>query len=172
MRLRASARGPTVGAAGSRRDQRGSVLALVPAGFLVLMLLAGLAVDSAVTYEAQHALHDALTAAANDAVSAGLDSRAFYAGGAITLDPATVAVTVCRSVEAQDLAWLHRLQLAVAVGNRSVRVEGTATVNAVFGRLVPGFGSRQVSSSADATLTAGGQPAVPALGPATPIACG
>lgn len=156
---------------GGGRPERGSVLALVPAGFLVLMLLAAIAVDSAVAYQGQHQLHDALAAAANDAVAAGMDDRAFYGQGAVTLDPSSVATAVCRSVEAQGLGSLHGLRIGVALSARSVRVTGAASVDAVFGRLVPGFGTRAVSASADATLSAGGPPTRPEFGPATPVAC-
>lgn len=154
-----------------RRSERGSVLVLVPAGSLVLMLLAALAVDSAVAYQAQHQLHDALAAAANDAVAAGVDDRSFYTGGAVTLDAASVASAVCRSVEAQGLGSLHGLRIGVALSGRSIRVTGAATVDAVFGRLVPGFGTRGISSTADATLSPGGQSAAPVFGPVTPVGC-
>lgn len=139
----------------------GSVLALVPAGFLVLVLLGGLAVDSAVAYQRQHQLHDALTAAANDAVSAGVDNPSFYRGGRVTLDPSAVAAVVCRSIAAQDLPALHDLRLAMAVTDESVRVRGEATVDPVFGRAVPGFGDRRISSTADASLSAGGTAVAP-----------
>ena len=140
----------------------GSVLALVPAGFLVLVLLAALAVDSAVAYLGQQQLHDALSAAVNDAVSAGLDDPAFYRSGSLILDPATVDRTVCAAVAAQGDPGLHHLQLAVAITGSSVRVAGVATVDAVFGRAIPGFGRRSVSSSAQASLESG-----PAPGPVT-----
>lgn len=140
-----------------RPKDTGSVLALVPAGFLVLILLGGLAVDSAVAYQRQHQLHDALSAAANDAVSAGLNDRSFYAGTGVVLDPNTVASVVCRSMAAQDLPALHRLRLAVALTGDAVRVRASATISPVFGRAIPGFGDRQVSSTADATLSAGTQ---------------
>lgn len=135
--------------------ERGSVLALVPAGFLVLIVLGALAVDSASAYRAHQQLRDALAAAANDAVSAAVDNPAFYSSGAVSLDPGAVAATVCRSVEGQGLADLHGLHLAVTVSGRSVRVVGRATVDAVFGRALPGLSDRPVSASADATLASG-----------------
>jgi len=149
----------------------GSVLALVPAGFLVLILLAGLAVDSAVAYQRQEQLHDALSAAANDAVAAGLSDSSFYRQGALALDPAAVDLAACRSIEAQDLSSLHGLQVAIAVGTRSLRIRGTARVDAVFGRAVPGFGERGVSSTADATLSTGGQAPAGPFGPFAPLDC-
>jgi hypothetical protein len=60
------------------RTEGGSVLMLVPAGFLILMLFAGIAVDSAAAYLGQRQLSDALSAAANDAATAGLDDADYY----------------------------------------------------------------------------------------------
>jgi Flp pilus assembly protein TadG len=152
-------------------NERGSVLMLVPAGFLVLMLLAAIAVDSAVAYQARNQLHDALATAANDAVGGAVDSPSFYSNGSVLLDTATVASVVCRSVEAQGLGSLHGLQLAVAVSGDAIRVTGRATVDAVFGRFVPGFGTRPVSSTADAVLTRGGPVTSPAFDGMRSIFC-
>lgn len=168
---------PGVGSWVGRPINVGSVLALVPAGFLVLILLAALAVDSAVAYLGQQQLHDALSAAVNDAVTAGLDNAAFYRSGSLRLDPASVASTVCASVEAQADSGLHDVSLAVAISGSSVRLIGTATVDAVFGRAIPGFGRRTVSSSARASLESGPVsgpiPAGGALaGPVRPLSCG
>lgn len=148
------------------------MLALVPAGFLVLMLLSALAVDSAVSYLAQQRLHDALSAAANDAVAAAVDNQAFYSSGSVSLDPATVAQVVCSSVGAQGDGGFHQLQVTVATTGVAIRLTGSATVDAVFGRAIPGFGRRSVHSSANATLAAAPAGGAPALfGPATPLQC-
>jgi hypothetical protein len=149
-------------------------MALVPAGFLVLVLLAALAVDSAVAYQAQSQLHDALAAAANDAVAAGVSDSAFYGSGKVVLDPGAVEAVVCQSIEAQGPSSLHGLRVSVALAGQSLRVTGSASVSAVFGRAVPGFGHRSVRSSADATLAAGaggGGARVAAFGPAIPVSC-
>jgi hypothetical protein len=134
-------------------DQRGSVLALVPAGFLVLILLAALAVDSAVTYLGQQQLHDTLAAAATDSATAAVDSGSFYRSGTLALDPAQVARTMCLSLGAQNQTGLHNLRVWVAVDGNRVGVEGTATVNAVFGRIVPGLGRRRVRAEVSAVAT-------------------
>jgi hypothetical protein len=155
------------------RGERGSVLALVPAGFLVLMTLGALAVDTATAYQAQQQLRDALAAAANDAVAAAVDDRAFYGSGAVVLDPAAVGAEVCRSVLAQKPAALHDLRLAVAVSRQSVLVTGSADVDAVFGRSLPGVGTHAVRAHAAATLERTATPAAPAgFGPPVPISCG
>jgi hypothetical protein len=148
------------------------VLILVPAGFLVLILLGALAADSAVAYQARNQLHDALSAAANDAVAAGLNDRAFYSAGTLSLDPGEVSTVVCQSVLSQGLGSLHGLQLAVARSGPSVEVTGRASVDGVFGRGIPGFGTRTVSSSAAATLSGGAPARPPEFGPPTPVACG
>ena len=152
-------------------NERGSVLMLVPAGFLVLMLLAAIAVDGAVSYQARNQLHEALSAAANDAVGAAVDSPSFYGHGDVRLNLVEVESVVCRSVEAQGLASFHGLQLSVAVSGDSVRVLGRATVDAVFGRFVPGLGRRPVSSTADAVLSGGGAAATPVFSTVTPVRC-
>ena len=135
-------------------SERGSVLMLVPAGFLVLIILAALAVDSAAAYLGQQQLHDSLAAAANDAVTAGLSNQSFYANGAVVLDPSAVGRVVCLTIAAQSDSDLHGLILRMAVEGASVRLEGTATVDAVFGRAIPGFGQRHVKADVRAVVTA------------------
>jgi hypothetical protein len=148
------------------------VLALVPAGFLVLVLLAALAVDSAAAYLYQRELHDALAAAANDAVAASVDNSSFYGTGALTLDGRMVAEAVCQSLEAQGVGQLHGLSVSFAVSGDSVLLAGHATVNMVFGRAIPGWGRRQVSSTAEATLASAAAEQPPSkFGPLVPLGC-
>ncbi len=153
------------------RGERGSVLVLVPAGFLVLMLLAAIAVDSAVTYLGQEQLHDALAAAANDAVTAGLDNPSFYGSGTIKLDPVLAGRAVCLSVLAQNDSALRQVHLWMNVNGDSVQVQGTAVIEGVFGRFIPGFAQRTVRASAEAVATQGplaataGQPGPPGAPP-------
>ena len=175
---------------------RGSVLALIPAGFLVLVLLAALAVDSAVAYLGRQQLQDSLSAAANDAVTAGLSDASFYRHGALILDPAAAARAVCAAVASQGDSTLHGVEVAMAVDGDTIRLIGSATVDAVFGTAIPGFGHRAVSASAVASLESGparlrapgpatggpaipaasptsaGAAAAPAFGPPVPLQCG
>jgi hypothetical protein len=159
---------------GQPRTERGSVLMLVPAGFLVLIILAALAVDSAATYLGQQQLHDSLVAAANDAVTAGLSNRSFYSNGAVVLDPGAVGRVVCLTIAAQSDNDLHGLTVRMAVDGASVRLQGTATVEAVFGRAIPRFGHRHVRADVRAVVT--GQPIAASngtglLGPLVPLTC-
>jgi hypothetical protein len=140
---------------------------LVPAGFLVLITLAALAVDSAATYLGQQQLHDSLVAAANDAVTAGLSNQSFYSQGAVSLDPGAAGRVVCLTVTAQANGDLHGLRLWMAVDGAAIRLQGRATVNAVFGRAIPGFGHRRVTADVRAVAT---EHPLPASGPAQPSA--
>ena len=136
------------------QPDRGSVLVLVPAGFLVLVLLGAMAVDSAVAFLGQRQLADTTAGAANDAASAALANGAFYRSGTLSIDPSEAAAVVCRSVAAQGDGDLRDLTLAIAVAGPVLRVRAHAEIDAVFGRIVPGFGHRPVSAEATAAATA------------------
>lgn len=135
--------------------ERGSVLALVPAGFLVFIMLAALAVDSAVAYLGQQQLHDNLVAAANDAASAAIDHATFYRSGAVVLSLPVAEQVVCDSVSAQHSPQLRAEKLWLGVRGRAVRVVGEAQVDAVFGKAIPGFGSRHVKAVVDSVAANG-----------------
>jgi len=157
---------------GRRAGESGSVLALVPAGFLVLILLGALAVDSAVAYLGQQQLRDALTAAANDAAGAAIDNALFYRQGRVVVDSSEAQHVVCQSVEAQHFSQLHGVRVWVTTRGADISVQGRATVDAVFGRSLPGFGTRTVSARVDAVAeTAAGPPNPPAVGPAVSVSC-
>ena len=149
------------------KGQAGSVLALVPAGFLVLIVLAALAVDSAVAYLGQRQLHDALAAAANDAVTAGLDNASFYRTGKLTLDPVAVADTVCIDLAAQHDSGLQSVSVGMELSGDSVKLSGHASVGAVFGRALPGFATRSVAAVASATVANSPSPIAPVAFPAS-----
>ena len=137
---------------------RGSVLALVPAGFLVLIALGALAVDSAVAYQGQQQLHDTLVAAANDAASSAIDHSAFYGSGSVVISLPVAQQVVCRSLVQQHDSQLHQVKLWLGVNGAELRVMGEAKVDAVFGRAIPGFGTRHVRAVVDAVAaTAPGQ---------------
>jgi hypothetical protein len=161
---------PSLRSARPRRPRtEGSALALVPAGFLVLILLAAIAVDSAVAFLGQRQLGDALAAAANDAAAAAVSDSTFYGSGQITIDPSEAATVVCESMAAQR-PNLQDIQVSIAVAGSTIAVRATAQVQEVFGRVLPGLHTRQVSASASAQADEG--PASPGPAPSAFVAAG
>jgi uncharacterized membrane protein len=140
---------------GDRCPERGSVLALVPAGFLILMLLGAIAVDNGATYLGQRQLQASVEAAANDAAGAALSNQAFYDNGSIAIDPTSAATVVCADLVAQHDDRLQATTVAIAIDGPAVFVEARAEVPAVFGRIIPGFSERPVLASASAIASQG-----------------
>ena len=145
----------------SRGVERGSALALVPAGFLVLIILAAITVDSAVAFLGQRQLGDALAAAANDAAGAAISNSSFYGSGEVVIDPTAATAVICQTVAAQD-SGLHQMRLQIAVAGAVIGVRGTAQVDEVFGRALPGLHDHEVSAVATATAAEGPAAAGPA----------
>lgn len=136
-----------------RRRERGSALMLVPAGFLVMVILGSIAVDSGAAYLAQRQLANALTAAADDAATAALANSSFYGTGALVIDPTKAATVVCKAVASQGDADLRNVRLSLAVAGAEIAVRAKASVPAVFGRLVPGLSTYPVEAVVRATAT-------------------
>jgi hypothetical protein len=134
------------------------VLLLFPAAVLVVVVLAAIAVDSAIAFLGQREVADAVTAAANDAAGEGVGNRAFYEGGRVDLDPATVQrVAVDRVVATLDPGRFHDLRVDVAVVPPTtpgcpavVRVFAAARVSTLFAAAIPG-GPGQVTVQSSAT---------------------
>jgi len=138
------------------RAPRGSVLVLVPAGVLVLIVLAAIAVDMGVVYLGQRQLADTTVAAANDAAGAGLSDSAFYRQGSLRLDEQRVAEVVCTTLRAQGPSGIRIVGVEVAVSGPTVAVRTRALVGEVFGRALPGLpAARAVRAEAEADAAAG-----------------
>lgn len=147
---------------------------LVPAGFLILMLLGALAVDDGAVYLGQRDLSSSVEAAANDAAGAALANGAFYGQGAIQIDPAQAATVVCQDMAAQGGNDLLDVSVSMAVVGPALFVQAHAQVQAVFGRSIPGFARRVVSAEAVAIAArdaGGAAPSFPAAGAFLPLAC-
>ena len=139
-------------AAGERRDI-GSVLMLVPAAFLVLLVLAAITFDYSHLYLAERELLAVAEAAAQDAVTYGIDQAALRAGGGTHLDQSRVDDAVAQALAAHG----HDLRIVTVRGDvvddREVVVTLTATIDYIFVGAVPGAPKRAtitVRASADA----------------------
>ena len=82
-----------------RRGERGSALFLFPVGLIIVMLLGAIVVDFANAHLARRELADAASAAANDAVTYGLDLDSVHRDGTYALDPARVRAAVDASLD-------------------------------------------------------------------------
>lgn len=117
-------------------EERGSVLLLMPAAVLIVLILGAIAVDAGVAFLAERELASAAAAAANDAVTAGLDEAALRRGQGYRLDPGRVQDAAARSLAAQGLH--PDTDVAVAVEGLAVRVTLRADAALVFAAAVPG----------------------------------
>jgi len=148
---------PRAETARSRRDHRdpGSVLLLMPAAVLVLVVLASIAVDSAVVFLGQRELANAAAAAARDAASA-VSSPRFYGAGVIAIDPAEADRVAQSAIAARDMHGVALSEpVAVTVAGRQVCVTLTGRVDRVVARSIPGIAGR-VTVRARSTATAAG----------------
>lgn len=137
-----------------RRDDRASTLLFFPAALLVVVVLASITVDLARLRLVQRQADDAAAAAANDAVTAGLDVDALRRGDDYRLDPVRVDRVVRRTVRAHDHAATGSLRIdAEVTGARSVSVVLTGRVPLGFARVVPSAPDL-VSVRTQATATA------------------
>jgi len=122
------------------------VLLLFPTAVLVVVVLAAITVDSAIAFLGQRQVGDAVVAAANDAVGEGVGNQAFYRGGRVDLDPATVQqLAVDRVTAVLDADRFHDLVVDVTVSPSAVpgcppdvRVHASARVPTLFAAAIPG----------------------------------
>lgn len=99
-----------------RGDAQGSVLLLIPAGILIVLVLAAITLDSAVVFLAEREASSAAAAAANDLAALAADPQTLRDSGAFTLDPAAANMAL-PSVEA---AVREQLGAAFKPGSISV----------------------------------------------------
>ena len=124
-----------------KRDDRGSVLMLVPAAVLVLLVLGAICVDSAVVFFAERDLANRTAAVASDVANATVDDASFYGSdrGDLVLDD-TKAKAYARLAFAPDRvpggyeSWAGDAE----TDGRTVTVVATARVRYVFARAIPG----------------------------------
>lgn len=115
---------------------------LMPAGVLIVLLLGGLAVDSAIMFLGERELADLTAAAANDAATAAIDPEPFYECGRIELDEDQARV-VANAVAAQrgsDAVALAGMDVVVRndADPPEVEIAATGSVDLIFTPALPG----------------------------------
>lgn len=142
------------------RRERGSVLLLVPAGVLIVLVLACIAVDYGVAFLGEREVASLATAAANNAATAAVDEDHLRETGEFRLDPSRVDEVV----EATIAASSTKAELGAPVveivdvgGEPGVRVRLTGHVDYVFSPAFPGAPDGiDVDASAVAVARLGG----------------
>ncbi|HLM64650.1 MAG TPA: hypothetical protein VK306_10165 [Acidimicrobiales bacterium] len=110
---------------------------LMPAGVLVVLILASIAVDMAVVQLRQRQAFDLAAAAANDAATAAAD-RAALRSGAFRVDPESARRVVALSVAASELAPHLAEPPTVTVGDAGVVVTVAVRADYLFAGVIPG----------------------------------
>lgn len=135
--------------------ERASVLMLVPAALLVVLVLSSITFDLSLVHLARREALAGAEAAANDAVTGGLDERALRAGEGYVLDPDRVNRVAHRSLAARGLVDRLAEPPRVDRDGSTVRVTLALRVDYVFAPALPGLDHRTVvRASASATAVA------------------
>lgn len=130
---------------------RGSALLLMPACVLIMLVLASITVDMALVHLRQRQAFDVAAAAANDAVTAGVDTSALRSG-TFVVQPAAARQVVARSVAASELAPHLVGPPRVAVDGDQVEVRLTLRADYLFTGVMPGTpDATTVTATASAT---------------------
>jgi Flp pilus assembly protein TadG len=130
----------TTGSRRPRRGDQGSALMLVPAGVLVMLILAAIAVDLSAVHLAQRGLLDAAADAANDAAGAAINESSLRTSGSYRVDVDRARRIATESVLAQRIPHLDfaasRVEVDPATG--TVTVVLVRSVDRIFARAIPG----------------------------------
>lgn len=139
-------------------SQRGSALLLVPAAILVLAVLGGIAVDSAVVFLAQRELGSATAAAANDAAGAAFAEAPFYEDGRVELDVEAARRVADASMRARAPRGLEYTDgPKVRVVGRQLCVEASAQVKRIFAPAIPGIARTVTLHARSSASLSGGE---------------
>ena len=132
---------------------------LMPAGLLIVLLLASVAVDMSLAHLRKRQAFDLAAAAANDAVTAGADQGRLRTSQGYVLDPEASRAVAARVVGASELASRLAGPPVVTVTDAGVRVEIALEVDYIFAGVVPGApDGTVVEASATATAVSGPGP--------------
>lgn len=122
------------------RAEDGNTLLLMPAGVLILIVLAAIAVDAAIVFQAQREAGDVAAGLANDAASL-LDEDRFYTAGEIAIDPTRVAALIAlRLPQEQDEPLTLTCAPSYPGDERTVEIRCTGRTELLFTPALPGTG--------------------------------
>lgn len=136
----------------ARQRDRGSALMLMPAGLLIVLVLASIAVDMSLVHLRKRQAFELAAAAANDAATAGVDQGRLRTTHDYLLDPERTRAVVDEVVAESQLAPQLAGPPVVTVTAAAVRVELALEADYIFADIVPGApDGTEVTASATAT---------------------
>lgn len=122
----------------TRRPERGSVLMLMPAGVLIVLTLAAIAVDLSLVFLRQRQASASAADIANDLATAALDVDELRASGTYRIDAARARELGGRLAEDGTIGD-HLVEVDVEVlGDHEVRVTIVLEVDYIFAKAIPG----------------------------------
>lgn len=139
----------------SRRDdhESGSAIFLFPAGLFVVLVLGAIVVDLTALHLASRQAVDAATAAAADAVAAGVDPDAVRTGHRLRIEPARAAAVARDTVGARQLPHdVRSVDLALGPGPDQVTVVVVLDVEPIVAAAIAGRTNRTVTGRGTATI--------------------
>ena len=140
---------------GAMGRDRGSALMLMPAGLLIVLVLASIAVDLSLVHLRKRQAFELAAAAANDAATGGVDQGRLRTTHEYVLDPERTRAVVEDVVAASELAPQLARPPVVTVTATGVHVELALEADYIFADVVPGApDGTEVTASATATAVA------------------
>lgn len=137
-------------------DERGTAMMLVPAGFLILIILAAITVDFSVAFLGAREVSDEANAVANDIAAKAVDIDAFRKDGTVVIDCTKAAELAQEASTRLPPPWLKDATIEVSVcrpDGDTVTVAARGTVDYIFSKGLPG-GPRTVGVHATGSATA------------------
>lgn len=130
---------------------------LAPAGFLILLLLASISVDSAIAYMGKRQLENAVAAAANDAATVaipnGLQDGSLQQGETARPNPDRARQLATESVLRGYSGGLSVQNVDVSLDGQTVTVAASGEVQYIFAKAIPGVKhSQKVRAQSAATV--------------------
>lgn len=120
-------------------SERGSVLLLFPAAFLIVLLLGSIAIDAAAVFLAQRELAAAGAAAANDGVALAAEASLARGDDPVVIDPVVLERAVLESLDRRGvLDELVEPPRITVVGADRVEVRLVGHADHVIAPAIPG----------------------------------
>ena len=137
------------------KNDRGTAMMLMPAAFLVVLVLGSIALDFGLLHTRQREIHHLADGAANDAASFAVDLDVLRTDGCIQLLPGAAATAAAASIAASGVAdvQLESVELALIDGLPSVVVAVSVEADLVIAPALPnGSSSKRLEAVATAEL--------------------